>query len=148
MYSPMTSALPDPDRQSVFYDGIPAKRLMAWVVDVILILVMMLIIGVLTLTVAFWLWPVFWVATSFLYRTLTIGSASATLGMRLMNIELRNAAGARLTGTEAMLHTAAYLICASFFLPQVLSVAMIALGTRHQSLPDVFLGTAAINRPR
>ena len=64
-----------------------------------------------------------------------------------MNIELRNATGARLTGTEAMLHTGAYLLCASFFLPQALSVAMIALGERHQSLPDLFLGTAAINRP-
>ncbi|MAX73177.1 MAG: hypothetical protein CMH66_05820 [Nioella sp.] len=147
MYAPMSSALPDPDRQSVFYDGIPPKRLMAWVVDVVLILVMMLIIGVLTLTVAFWLWPLFWVATSFVYRAITIGSASATLGMRLMNIELRNATGARLTGTEAMLHTGAYLLCASFFLPQALSVAMIALGERHQSLPDLFLGTAAINRP-
>ena len=53
-----------------------------------------------------------------------------------------------LTGSEAMVHTAGYLICASFFLPQVLSIAMIALGQRHQSLPDIILGTAAINRPR
>ena len=144
----MTSSLPDPDRQSVFYDGVPAKRLMAWVADVVLIFVLMLLIGVLTLTVAFWLWPLFWVATSFLYRSLTIAAGSATLGMRLMNIELRGPTGARLTGTEAMLHTAAYLISASFFLPQVLSIALMALGPRGQSLPDLFLGTAAINRPR
>ena len=144
----MTSTLPDPDRQPVFYDGVPAKRLFAWLVDVALILGVMLILGIVTLTLTFWLWPLFWVATSFLYRSLTIGTGSATLGMRLMNIELRNARGQRLDGGEALLHTIAYLVCASFFLPQVLSIAMIALGPRHQSLPDILLGTAAINRPR
>jgi len=148
MPATMTSTLPDPDRQAVFYDGVPAKRLVAWVADVVLIFVLMLIIGVLTLTVTFWLWPLFWVATSFLYRSLTIGAGSATLGMRLVNIELRGRSGARLTGTEAMLHTAAYLISASFFLPQLLSVALMAMSPRGQGLPDLFLGSAAINRPR
>ena len=28
------------------------------------------------------------------------------------------------------------------------TIGMIALGPRHQSLPDAILGTAAINRPR
>jgi uncharacterized RDD family membrane protein YckC len=144
----MTSALPDPDRQAIFYDGIPAKRLLAWVVDVLVILVLMLILGLVTLTLAWWLWPLFWIATSFLYRSLTIAGRSATLGMRLMNIELRNAQGQRLSGSEAMMHTGGYLVAASFFLPQVLSIGMIALGPRHQSLPDAILGTAAINRPR
>jgi RDD family len=148
MTAMMSSALPDPDRQPVFYDGVPVKRLMAWGADVVLIFVLMLIIGVLTLTIAFWLWPLFWVATSFLYRSLTIAAGSATLGMRLMNIELRGPTGARLTGSEAMLHTGAYLIAASFFLPQVLSIAMMAMTPRGQSLPDLFLGSAAINRPR
>ncbi|WP_420395659.1 RDD family protein [Nioella sp.] len=144
----MTSALPDPDRQAVFYDGIPAKRLFAWVVDVALIFIAMLLLGVLTLSIAWFLWPLFWIATSFLYRSITIASGSATLGMRLMNIELRNAQGQRLNGTEAMMHTGGYLLCASFFLPHVLSIGMIALSQRHQSLPDAFLGTAAINRPQ
>ncbi len=144
----MSSTLPDPDRQSVFYDGIPAKRLLAWVVDVVLIFAAMIVVGLLTLTLAWWLWPLFWVAVSFLYRSLTIGTGSATLGMRLMNIELRNALGQRLNGSEAMVHTGLYLVCASFFLPQILSIASIALGQRHQSVPDLLLGTAAINRPR
>ncbi|RFU14378.1 RDD family protein [Rhodobacteraceae bacterium W635] len=144
----MTSTLPDPDLQPVFYDGVPAKRLFAWLVDVALILGVMLVLGIVTLTLTFWLWPLFWIATSFLYRSLTIGTGSATLGMRLMNIELRNARGQRFDGGEAVLHTIAYLVCASFLLPQVLSIAMIALGPRHQSLPDLLLGTAAINRPR
>ena len=108
----------------------------------------MLILGLLTLTLSLWLWPLFWFATSFLYRSLTIGGGSATLGMRLMNIELRNARGQRLDGGEAMLHTIGYLACAGFFLPQVLSIALIALGPRHQGLPDLLLGSAAINRPR
>lgn len=142
------SALPDPYHQSVFYDGIPSKRLIAWVIDVALILIVMIFLSIVTLTLAFWLWPIFWVATSFIYRSLTIGAGSATLGMRMMNIELRGPTGARLTGNEAMMHSGIYLLCASFFLPQILSITMIVLGQRNQSLPDIFMGTAAINRPR
>ncbi len=148
MYSAMRTALPDPDSQSVFYDGIPTKRLFAWIVDVVLIFVMMLILSIVTLSVAFWLWPFFWAVTSFLYRWITLGSGSATLGMRLMNIELRGPTGARLTSQEAMFHTGLYIGCFIVPIVQVLSIGSIALSPRKQSVPDHLLGTAAINKPR
>ncbi len=144
----MSSALPDPHSQSVFYDGIPAKRFFAWIVDVILILIAMIILGTVTLSIAFFLWPIFWFATSFLYRSLTISAGSATFGMRLMNIQLRGPTGLRLTSQEAMIHSGIYVF--GFVLPfvQIFSIGSILLSERHQSLADHFLGTAAINRPR
>lgn len=145
---PMAARLPDPDYDAVFYAGIPAKRLFAWVIDVILITLVTLIVGVLTLSALLWIWPVTYFVTSFLYRSLTIAGGSATLGMRLMDIQLRNAQGAKLTPQEAAFHTGAYLIASAFVILQLISVFLIATGPRHQGLHDFLLGTAAINRPR
>ncbi len=144
----MPSALPDPSYDPMFYDGIPAKRLFAWVIDVILITVLTLLLGLLTLTVLLWIWPLVYITVSFLYRSLTIAGGSATLGMRMMNIELRNASGHRLSPGEAAIHTLGYLIAAGFVIIQLISIFLMATGPRRQGLHDLFLGTAAINRPR
>jgi uncharacterized RDD family membrane protein YckC len=58
------------------------------------------VLGLLTLTVLLWVWPILYFTVSFLYRSATIGAGSATLGMRLMNIELRNGLGQRLSGAR------------------------------------------------
>ncbi len=143
----MTSTLPDPDRQSEFYRSIPAKRLLAWLVDVILVTLATFLVGIFTLGIGWLLFPIFYIAIDFTYRWLTISAGSATLGMRLMAIEIRNWSGQRLDGSEAALHTLVYMVCAAFALPQLISVLMIAFGGRGQGLHDLLLGTAAINRP-
>lgn len=148
MSVPMTSALPDPRYQPVFYDGVPAKRLFAWVIDVVLITVLTVLLGFFTLGLAWLFFFVFYVAMSFTYRWLTIAGGSATVGMRVMNLQLRGPTGARLAPGEAALHTLAYMVCAAFALPQILSIVLMITGPRHQGLHDLLLGTAAINRPR
>jgi hypothetical protein len=90
----MPSALPDPDYDHAFYDGVPAKRLFAWMVDVVIVTFITFLLGLLTLSVLWWIWPLTFIATNFLYRAGTIAAGSATLGMRLMNLELRGATGA------------------------------------------------------
>ena len=146
----MTNAtgLPDPDYDHAFYDGVPAKRLFAWVVDVLIVATISLVIGLLTLTVLLWIWPILYMTVAFLYRSATIASGSATLGMRLMNIELRNGLGHRLSGGEAMVHTFVYLALSASVILQLVSIGLIAASRRHQGLHDHILGTAAINRPR
>jgi uncharacterized RDD family membrane protein YckC len=143
-----TAGLPDPDYDPAFYDGVPAKRLVAWLVDVAIIASVALILGLLTLTVLLWIWPILYLTVSFLYRSATIGTGSATLGMRLMNLELRNALGRRLTPGEAMVHTGLYLLLSASMILQLVSIGLIAASQRHQGLHDHILGTAAINRPR
>jgi uncharacterized RDD family membrane protein YckC len=144
----MPSVLPDPDHDHAFYDGVPAKRLFAWVVDVILVTAVTFLLGAVTLSLLWWFWPIVYIAVAFLYRAGTISSGSATLGMRLMNIELRGPTGARFSGGEAMLHTLAYLVCSGFVVLQLISIAMMGFGARHQGLHDLLLGSVAINRPR
>lgn len=148
MTVPMPAALPDPDYDHVYYDGIPAKRLFAWVVDVIIVGTITFLLGLVTLSLLWWIWPLVYITVAFLYRAGTIASGSATLGMRLMNIELRGPMGARFSGGEAVLHTLAYLVCSGLMLLQLISVVMMGFGARHQGLHDLLLGSAAINRPR
>lgn len=144
----MTHGLPDPEYDHAFYDGIPAKRFFAWLVDVILIAVVSLILGLLTLTVLLWIWPILYLTVSFIYRAATIASGSATLGMRLMNIELRNGLGHRLNGGEAIVHTGLYLFLSASLILQLVSIGLMAASRRHQGLHDMILGSAAINCAR
>jgi uncharacterized RDD family membrane protein YckC len=148
MTLPMSSSLPDPDYDHVYYDGVPAKRLFAWVVDVIIVTAITFVLGLVTLSLLWWVWPMVYIAVAFLYRTGTIATGSATLGMRLMNIELRGLTGARFSGGEAIVHTLTYLVCSGFVILQVISVAMMGFGARHQGLHDMLIGSTAINRPR
>jgi hypothetical protein len=144
----MSSTLPDPYHQSVFYDGVPAKRFMAWIIDIVLISALSVLLVLLTIGALFFIWPLLYMAISFTYRTLTIAGGSATLGMRLMHLQLRGPTGARLSSSEAMIHTGAYLVCSAFALPQLISAVLIVVGDRHQGLHDLLIGSAAINRPR
>ena len=148
MSLPMSHGLPDPEYDHAFYDGVPVKRLFAWVVDVIIVTATTFLLGVLTLTLLWWVWPLVYLAVDFLYRAGSIASGSATLGMRLMNLELRGPTGAQLSRREAILHTLCYMVAAAFVILQLISIIMIALGPRHQGLHDLLLGSAALNSPR
>ncbi len=148
IFRSMMYALPDPVDHPAFYYGVVAKRLFAWIVDVILVTAATFLLGLFTLTLLWWVWPLTYLVIDFVYRAGSIAAGSATWGMRLMNIELRGASGARLTGGEAVLHTLCYMAAAAFVIVQILSIAMIVLGPRHQGLHDRLIGSAAINRPR
>ena len=144
----MLSALPDPDYDHAFYDGVPAKRLFAWVIDVLLVTALTFVLGLLTLSVLWWVWPVTFITVNFIYRAGSIAAWSATPGMQVMNLQLRSATGARFSGGEAVLHTLGYMAATGFVIVQLLSVVMMAMGARHQGLHDLLIGSAAINRPR
>ena len=143
--------LPDPDRDRQFYDGVRTRRLFAWVVDLAIILLigvpLATLFGLMTLGFGFAIFPLIVAVVGFFYRTATLAGGSATWGMRFTGIELRRGDGTRFDLTTALLHTALYTLCISVVVLQVISCFTI-LGTRYrQSLGDMLLGTAAINRP-
>lgn len=146
-YMTSTSALPDPVDQPEFYDGVLPKRAIAWVIDVLLITALTFLAGLLTLTVGFFLWPLFFLVIGFLYRLTTLTNGSATWGMRAMGIELRDVQGNRFDGIQAALHVAGYYATLAFVLPALASFAAMLVTGRRQSLTDMLLGSAAINRP-
>lgn len=141
------TALPDPVTQSEFYDGVAIKRFLAWIVDVFVVVLMTAVIATLPFFVGWFFFPLLFLLINFIYRLASISSRSATWGMRLMNIELRNKDGAHLDTSEALLHTAGYMVASSFFLPQVISVVLMLVSERGQGLHDMLCGTTAIRKP-
>jgi len=143
--------LPDPDRDGQFYEGVPARRLAAWVVDALVVLAIAvpigLLFGLMTLGFGFMLFPFFLIGVSFLYRTTTIAARSATWGMRAFGIELRRSDGTRFDLATAALHTAIYTVCFSVMVLQAVSSVAMAATRYGQGIPDIILRTTAINAP-
>ena len=137
--------LPDPDRQAEFYESVPAKRAMAWVIDTVAIALLTTLIAAVTLVGLFFWLPIF-AFVNFIYRWASLANGSATPGMRLMSIEFRNAKGLELSSAEAFLHTLGYFISMSTAVIQVVSVILMMTGARGQGLSDLVLGTVALNR--
>ena len=138
--------LPDPDRQPDFYSGIAAKRFFAWLADLLVVLLFTSAISLVTI-VGLFIFPAIWLVVDFCYRTITLSNRSATWGHRLMGIQFRDSTGRTFDLGTAGLHTLGYLLSMSFLLPQIVSVVLMMTGARRQSLTDVILGSAAINRP-
>ncbi|MBK1635609.1 RDD family protein [Rhodovulum adriaticum] len=139
--------LPDPDLHREFYADVPIKRFGAWIVDTLVIMVLSILALPFTAFAAAFVFPAFYTVIGFAYRTVTLSRGSATWGMRLMALEIRNGRGERLEARDAALHTALYTGSMLTVLPQVASIVMMLTGPRAQGLPDMILGTAAINRP-
>ena len=144
--------LPDPQTQPDFYDSVPAKRAIAWIVDLAMTVVLAAILSVpfalfgIVLILPLLFLPLIWACTGFVYRWLTLAQGSATWGMRLMSIELRDSSGHRIDGTTALLHTAGTYVSFAIFPLQLVSVASMVLSERGQGLTDMVLGTTMLNR--
>ena len=146
----MTTAalgLPDPIQRPAFYAGVPFKRGLAWVVDVSIVAVMCILILPFTAFTGIFFFPALMLFVGFFYRWFTIAGRSATWGMRLMAIELRDAEGTRLTSNTAFAHTAGYTASVMIAPLQLVSMVLMLVSTRGQGLSDHVLGTTAINRP-
>ncbi|MEL7279296.1 MAG: RDD family protein [Pseudomonadota bacterium] len=138
--------IPDPTTQPEFYQDVPAKRALAWLIDSVLVLLLCLLILPFTAFVALFFFPFLWWVVSFVYRVATISKGSATWGMRVMSIEFRTQSGDRFDLGTALKHTIGYSFSLLFVIVQILSIGAILVTERRQSLVDLALGTVAINR--
>jgi len=139
--------LPDPDTDSAFYESVPSRRLLAWFLDAGFTFAITVLISTLTLGIGFFLFGFVWLVSGLIYRIMTISSGSATWGMRLVGIEFRSKDGQKFSTGLAIAHTLMYTFAVGTTILQLLSIVLI-LSTRYkQSLPDMILGTTAINRP-
>jgi uncharacterized RDD family membrane protein YckC len=145
-YNPRLSGLPDPDYHAEFYTDVPFKRLMAWGIDILLITLLVGIATLLGALLPLFFLPFLYFCIGFLYRWFTIASGSATLGMRVMAIELLNGDGSRLDSRQAFLHTLGYAVSVVTVPLQLISIIMMAATPRGQGLTDTVLGTTAVNR--
>lgn len=145
-YTAMMSGLPNPSSQAELYADVPTKRFFAWIIDVVVIAVLTALVTPFTFFTALFFLPVLFAVISFLYRWVTLTTGSATWGMRMVALEMRQSDGRPFTGGTAFLHTLGYVISVVTFPLQLISIALMLMSERKQGLSDMVLGTAAINR--
>lgn len=146
--------VPDPVHDGQFYQGVPGRRFTAFCIDFLVIvalwlvvLVVGLILTVITFGVATPAAVLVFSLTGFLYRWIMLVQRSATLGMMLTGIEVRDAAGNRLDPVTAFLHVAGFYV--SVFITPLLVIGwfVMAVTPHRRMLHDLVLGAVVINRP-
>jgi uncharacterized RDD family membrane protein YckC len=144
----------DPATQPELFDGVLARRVVAFMVDFVIISIPVVLaamfifaFGIVTLGLGFalyWLLPSATVIWAIVYFGVTLGGpASATLGMRVMDLEMRTWYGAPAYFVLGAVHAVAFWFTVSFFTPFVLLVAF--FNERGRLLHDIILGTVIIN---
>ncbi|WP_163849636.1 RDD family protein [Pseudooceanicola aestuarii] len=141
-----TTELPDPEQFPELYDSVPVKRAIAWAVDAAVIWLLTMVVVIFTAFIGLFFLGFLLLIVSFLYRWSTLANGSATWGMRLMSIELRDAEGRRFDATQAFLHTLGYSLSLAFAPVQMISVVLMAVTARGQGVTDHVLGSSALNR--
>jgi len=138
--------LPDPETQPEFYADVPTKRLVAFFIDIVVTLLISLLVLPFTAFIGLFFFAFLMSATGFAYRVVTLATGSATWGMRLVSLEMRDRAGMRFDLATAFLHTTGFYISCAVFPLQLISVVLMLTTTRAQGLSDHLLGSVAINR--
>ena len=138
--------LPDPETQPEFYSDVPAKRLVAFVIDTIISILIALLILPFTAFLGIFFFAFLVSSAGFAYRVVTLATGSATWGMRLVSLEMRDRAGQRFDLATAFLHTTGFYISCAVFPLQLISVVLMLTTARAQGLSDHLLGSVAINR--
>src|SRR5947208_3129686 len=125
----------DPRTQPELFEGVLARRVVAFVIDLIIIAVPLLLLavfifmfGLVTLGLGFFLFffyspiAVIW---ALVYYGLTFGSAaSATIGMRMVDLEMRTWYGAPCYFVLGAVHAIGYWLSVTFLTPFILLVAL------------------------
>ncbi len=142
------SGLPDPQIDSQFYTGVPFKRLIAWFIDFIIIMLIASALVLVSFGIGAFAFPLLLFVSNIGYRIFTIKRNSATLGMHIAGIEIRNNQGNKLNLEETIWHTGIYTIVAISFFVLIISMIMMLINDRGQGIHDYFVGTTAINRPK
>lgn len=140
------TASPDPHHQPEFYEGVPFKRLIAWMIDTGLIALICVLILPFTAFTGIFFFGFLIIVVGFAYRVITLANGSATWGMRIMSMEIRDAQDRPLSLGLAFLHTLGYSLSLTVTVVQVISIVLMCTSARAQGLTDMVLGTVPMNR--
>jgi len=144
----------DPRLQPELFRGVLTRRVVAFLIDfvvlsipVILGYIFIAVFGLITLGLGwalFWLaWPATVIWAIVYYGASLGGPHSATMGMRVMDLELRTWYGAPGYFVLGAAHAVLFWISVSLLTPLVLLVGL--FNGRRQLLHDLLLGTVVIN---
>ena len=130
------------------------RRFFAFLIDlvvlsipVVLACLFIAVFGVVTLGLG---WALFWLVSpaSIIWALVYFGSSlggphSATLGMRVMDLEMRTWYGAPAYFVLGAMHAVLFWVSVSFFTPLVVLVGL--FNGRRRLLHDILLGTVVVN---
>jgi uncharacterized RDD family membrane protein YckC len=145
-------AMPDPATLPEAYEGVLWRRTLAYFVDLCVIGVLAvfcwIIFALLWLLSFGLLGPVLWLLFGLIplaYHTLLLsGPWSATIGMRLFDVELRSVTGERPGFLQALMQTALFYFTVGATCSLIL---LLALCNRHKrTLHDLLAGTVMVRR--
>jgi len=142
----------DPVTQPQLFSHVIRKRSMAFLVDALIIFVLTAIayvvvalLGVITLGLAWLLFGLVFPAVGLGYNALTIGGPnSATIGQRMMNLEVRMWHGGKVSPLIAAFHALLFWFSLVIFCPILLWALF---DPRKRCLHDIIAGMLVINRP-
>jgi uncharacterized RDD family membrane protein YckC len=146
----------DPQTMPELFDGVLPRRVVAFLIDVIVIAIpvvlaglFIFVFGIITLGLGFFLYALLGPATvvwALAYYGLCFGHpTSATIGMRIMDLEMRTWYGAPAYALLGAVHAVVYWISVSALTPLVLLVPF--FNERRRLLHDILVGTIVINNP-
>lgn len=139
-------SLPHPEDDPGFYAHLIAKRFLAWCIDLMITVVLVLLVLGATAFLAVFFLPVIWSAVAIAYRTVTLTRFGATPGMMVAAITLRRLDGRRADPATCLWHSVIYSVGMVFVVPQIGSVALMLVTPYKQGLNDWLLGTTLVNR--
>jgi len=147
----------DPDRNPELFDGVLSRRIIAFLIDaffiigpIVLLALFIFVFGLVTLGLGwllFWLLSPIFVIWAIVYTGSTLGSPeSATIGMRMMDLEMRIWNGGRMYFLLRAVHVIFFWVLTTTLTPLVLLVGL--LNRRRRLLHDFLTGTVLINNER
>ena len=146
----------DPLRNPELFEGVLARRVIAFVIDAVVITVpiifaalFIVVFGLLTLGLGFALFWIWWPAAviwALVYYGITLGSPeSATIGMRVMDIQMRTWYGAPCYFVLGVAQAILFWLTVSLLTPFILLLGF--FNERRRLLHDMMIGTIVINNP-
>jgi uncharacterized RDD family membrane protein YckC len=144
----------DPYLQPELFRGVLMRRAIAFVIDLFLLVVPVIfakififIFGIVTLglgwTLFFLVWPATVIWALIYYGASLGGPHSATVGMRMMDLELRTWYGAPSYFVLGAMHAVLFWVSVSMLTPFILLIGLFS--PRRRLLHDIVLGTVVIN---
>jgi uncharacterized RDD family membrane protein YckC len=144
----------DPATNPELFEGVVARRVVAFLVDflilatpVVFVSMFIFVVGIVTFGLGFLFYALLWPAMviwAIVYYGMTLGGpASATVGMRIMEIEMRTWYGSPAYFVLGAVHAVVFWVTVSAITPLILLVCL--FNGRRRCLHDILVGTVVIN---
>jgi uncharacterized RDD family membrane protein YckC len=149
--SHLAEGVPDPLERPQAYRGVTLRRMLAYMIDAVLIFLILvgvhLLLGFATVVTFGLLWPlhllVVPIVVAIAYHSLQVGGlAAATIGMRLLGLRVMSATGGRPSLGQAVINTVCFYATLGFSCGILLVIALFS--PQRRTLHDYLAGTVVL----